>query len=246
MTQIDPDAGAYVFITGKQGSGKSVLSRRLFDSYPYDRLVIDPTGDVARDLAAEGVPTVRIEITEGMVPTRFPESHNEDRPYVTAVFVPDMGSPTAVDDMDRALGLALRKGRTCVWIDEIGRMTGTNSTPPALRRALHHGRHSQMTLIMAGPRPVAIDPLVVSQANFVGVFALPNPRDRDRVAAEIGWPPKAFAEAVHSLGLHEYLWYDAREPNEETRSLGVLYHMPPLPPRRSSGKISPGMPAMMP
>jgi hypothetical protein len=212
-----------------------VLARRLFDSFPYDRLVIDPTGDVADDLVADGVELVRFP--PDLIPTRFPKSMDERKPYVTAAFVPDMGSPTAVDDMDRALGLALRNKRTCVWIDEIGTMTTAATTPPSLRRALHHGRHDELTLIMAGPRPIAIDPLCVSQADFVAVFALPNPRDRRRVADEIGWPPAEFDTAVHSLGAFEYLWYDAKQFNDDTQSPGTLYHMDPLPPRRS-GRVA--------
>jgi nucleoside-triphosphatase THEP1 len=240
VTDIDPDRGAFVFCTGRKGSGKSVLSRRLFDSFPYDRLVIDPTGDVAEDLERDGVKVERL--TPSVMPTRFPKSLDESQPYTTAVFVPDMGSPTAVDDMDRALGLALRNKRTCVWIDEIGVMTSANSTPPALKRALHHGRHDQLTLIMAGPRPIAIDPLVVSQSDFVAVFALPNPRDRRRIAEEIGWPPAELDAAVHALGPFEYLWYDAKQWNEASQQPGTLYSMPPLPPR--TGRV-PGEPVLM-
>jgi len=218
-TRFDPRLGAFVFATGKKGSGKSVLCRTYFDDYPFSKLVIDPTGDVTRNLLQDGVEVT--VLTPDALPLRFPKHLDDERRPVTAVFVPDMGLPTAVDDMDRALGLALANQRTCCWIDEIGVMTHASSTPPNLRRALHHGRHDRLTLIMAGPRPVAIDPLVLAQSDYVATFALPNPRDRQRVAETIGWPPKSFSDAVHNLGKHQYLWYVAEQ--------GELYQMPPIP-----------------
>lgn len=224
---FDPDRGEFLFVSGRKGSGKSVLARRFFDAYPYDRLVIDPTGDVREGLVETGVKFV--DLTEPM-PTRFPRaadtSHldqTSDEP-MTAVYVPDMGSAEAEDEMDRALGLGLRNGRTAVWVDEIGTLTSNGRTPPNLRRALHHGRHSQLTLIMCGPRPKDIDPLCVSQADHVFTFDTPNPMDRKRLAENLGWPPALFDDAVRQLGPHEYLWFDARAH--------TLTWMPKLPPRR--------------
>lgn len=224
---FDPDRGEFLFVSGRKGSGKSVLARRFFDAFPYDRLVIDPTGDVRAGLVESGVKFV--DLTEPM-PQRFPRSAADDvdgaeaPQFVTAVYVPDMGSADAEDEMDRALGLGLRNRRTCVWVDEIGTLTRNSKTPPNLRRALHHGRHSQLTLIMCGPRPKDIDPLCVSQADHVFTFDTPNPMDRKRICENIGWPPAVFDQAVHDLGEHEYLWYDARAH--------ALTWMPKLPPRR--------------
>jgi nucleoside-triphosphatase THEP1 len=238
VSEIDPDKGAFVFATGKKGSGKSVLCRDLFDAFPYDRLVIDPTGDVTRDLRAAGV---KVRQLADPLPGRWPASLDESEPYVTLTYVPNMSQApaAAVDDMDRALGLALAHRRTLVWIDEIGLMTRAQSTPPQLQSALHQGRHRQLTLIMAGPRPINIDPLCIAQADLIAVFALPNPRDRRRVAEEMGWPPAEFDAAVHGLGRHEYLWYDATAWNAATDQSGMLWHMPPIPLRRS-GRASDG------
>jgi len=216
---FDPDKGAFFFMSGRKGSGKSVLARRVFDSYPYDKLVIDPTRDIRQDLRDEDVQFV--ELTEPM-PTRFPK--DPDGKPVTAVFVPDMGSPTAVDEMDRALGLCLRNGPSCCWIDEIGVMSQPGRTPPNLRRALHHGRHDKLTLIMAGPRPKDIDPLCIAQADERMTFDTPLPMDRQRIAQNIGWPEKDFDQAVFNLGEFEYLWHHQDDH--------TLTHMPKLPPRR--------------
>lgn len=247
---FDPDRGEFLFLSGKKGSGKSVLARRFFDGFPYDKLVIDPTGDVRADLQSDGVPFV--DLTEPL-PPRFPRAPADygaptitfeengrrhrtppvDRApqYVTAVYVPDMGSKEAEDEMDRALGLGLRNGRTAVWVDEIGTLTRNGKTPPNLRRALHHGRHSQLTLIMCGPRPKDIDPLCVSQADHVFTFMTRNPMDRKRICENIGWEPDEFDEAMFALGKFEYLWYDNRED--------TLTHMPKLPPRRRAYPVGP-------
>jgi hypothetical protein len=237
---FDPDRGEFLFVSGRKGSGKSVLARRFFDAYPYDRLVIDPTGDVSTALADDGVPFVRLT---DPLPLRFPRAAGDwegrgpakmdggQRQRVTAVFVPDMGSPTAEDDMDRALGLALGNPPTCAWVDEIGTLTRNGKTPPNLRRALHHGRHQKLTLIMCGPRPKDIDPLCVSQADHIFTFDTPNPLDRKRISENIGWPPAEFDRAVNALGEHEYDWYDARAHR--------LTQMPKLPPRRRTYPAGP-------
>lgn len=221
MGIIDPDKGAHIMIVGRKGQGKSVLARRLFDSFPYSRVVLDVTGDIGRDLTEEGVPYVRLT---SPLPVRLPAGES-GRP-VTALYAPDMGDPNAMDELDRALGLAIRQHKTCAWIDEIGTVTSRGRTPPNLRRGLHHGRHTELTLIMCGPRPMDIDPLCLSQSDHVFVFDLPNPADRKRVADSIGWPPGNFSRAVSDLGDHEFLWWD---------TLGQeLRHMPPLPPARRS------------
>jgi hypothetical protein len=231
---FDPDKGVFFFISGRKGSGKSVFARRIFDSYPYDKLVIDPTGDVRKNLRDEGVQFV--DLQEPM-PLRFPHvgtsmELDEERRPTTAVYVPDMGSAEAEDEMDRALGLVLRNpGPTAAWVDEIGVLTRNGRTPPNLRRGLHHGRHDQLTLIQAGPRPKDIDPLCISQADIVVTFDTPNPMDRKRIAENIGWPPKYFDEAVFALGEHEYLMFNAFDH--------TLTHMPKLPPRRRVYAVGP-------
>jgi len=224
---MDPDRGTHVMVVGRKGSGKSVLARRLFDSFPYDKLVLDVTGDITRDLSDEGVPHRRLT---DPLPVRFPRPLDSEGARVLATYVPDMGDPAAMDELDRALGLVYNSRRACAWVDEIGELTRAGRTPPNLRRALHHGRHRQMTLIMCGPRPMDIDTLCLAQSDHTFTFQLPNPNDRKRVADSIGWPPKLFDEAVHALGEHEFLWWDSRAQE--------LRHMPALPPRRRGAPAS--------
>jgi hypothetical protein len=217
---LDPRKGGQVFVSGKKGFGKSVLARHLFDSYPYDRLVLDVTGDLTADFRKDGLPFTKL--TPDALPLRFPKDPEGGRS--TLVLAPDMGDHgTAVDQMDRALGLALDNPPTLVWCDEVGEFSIAGQTPPNLRRALHHGRHRKLFLLLCGPRAMNVDPLCISQADAVATFKTPNPADRKRIAENIGWPPKAFDAAVHPLRRYEYLWYDADAETEE------LLHMPPLP-----------------
>ncbi|MBN9328085.1 MAG: hypothetical protein J0I87_14370 [Cellulomonas sp.] len=45
LPPIDPSKPAIISAWGRKGSGKSVFNRRLFDSWPWDKLAIDVNGD---------------------------------------------------------------------------------------------------------------------------------------------------------------------------------------------------------
>lgn len=216
----DPRKSHWVFSSGRKGSGKSYACRLWFDGYPFDRVVIDATHDVAADLRRDGVEFVKLD--PAALPVRLPPFDPEHRK--TYVFCPDMGSPTAVDDMDRVVGLCFGHGPILLWIDEAGRLTTANVTPPNTRRLLHHGRHDDISLLAAAPRPIGIDGLFIAQADMVYTFRQPNPRDRERIASEIGYPPAEFAAANRRCQGHEHTRYDA-EADE-------LWLCPPLPNRR--------------
>jgi hypothetical protein len=221
----DPRKAFFVFISGKKGEGKSHYSRAWFDDYPFDRLVIDPTGDIADDLTREGVPYKRLD--PHMLPTSFPRSDDDRDKRATAVLVPDMGAPTVVDDMDRAVGLALRgRDQHCLlWIDEFGAVTRGNKTPPNTRRLLHQGRHHNITALLPCPRPMDVDPLGIAQADLVVTFRTPQVYDRQRIADTIGYDRGEFDRENQALGHNCYTAYDAVDDQ--------LYIMPPLPPRRA-------------
>lgn len=201
-TKLDPRRSAYVGIFGRKNSGKSFLASRFFAQYPFDKIVVDPSGD------AEGVDDAE-ELTAPL-PARLPRGE-AGRPR-TWRFVPDAGAPDFRDDLDRVIGLALHhpRGRCALWLDELNLVSPSpNQTGPNMRRALYMGRHHGLTLYACGPRPMNIDPLVLSQSDYVAVFHLPNPADRARVASAIGIPPKEFDAWHAQIGEREFLWYDA-------------------------------------
>lgn len=227
MGQWKPGQSVYVFIAGKKGSGKSHLAYSIFESYPYSRLCIDVTHDVVdKWLRPLGIPYRMIPADA--IPVNWPQPLDEDKPYELLVYQPDMGSPTKVDDMDRILGLALRKKRVLAWIDEIGTMTSGSKTPPNLSRALHHGRHDQLSLLMCGPRPMDIDVLCLAQADAVATFRLRSPADRKRVADNIGVTPAEFDQANAALTPYRYLWCTDEDGEPQ------IDNMPPLAPIRAT------------
>lgn len=231
--KLDPKRPVHVAVIGKKGSGKSVLAKLFWSTWPGDRLVIDVTGDVG---AEEGTRTI------DELPTRWPQQRAEGgmgrKERTSLRYVPDPGSATYLDDMDRALGLAYQHGSTLVWVDEMGELFPANRTPPWARRALQQGRHRRLSLVMAGPRPIDVDPLVMAQADLVYCFRLPNPNDQRRVADLIGWPPKDFAAINTQLGPHDFLEYDA--------STSELTIYPPLPAEVVAQLTRKGGPAMTP
>lgn len=215
--------GVFVVAVGRKGSGKSVLTRRLFDGYPYDKLVVDINGDIE-------LPDGTVELS-GPPPMRLPLPNAEGDPQVFR-YVPDASSPTWIDDMDRVVGLCYHHGRMVVWVDEMGVLTTANASPPNTRRALHTGRHARLSMLNCMPRPIAVDPLVMSQADYVYIFDLPNPADRKRVANVVGFPPAEMDAAVAALPEFGYLRWDARAKE--------MAQFPPLPLRLREPSPPPG------
>ena len=228
--------GLIILTVGKKRSGKSVLARLLADSYPGDLMVLD----VAGDDGPKGPDVITLHGTVDTLPTRWPEERRpEDGRRMVLRYVPDAGSPTWAEDMDHVVGMALQQGRrlrsrgrvgAALLIHEVGVVAPAGQTRPHMRRALMHNRHNGLTLIMCGPRPQTIDPLVLQQSDLVYVFELLNPSDRKRLAETIGWAPADFDEAVRDLGPHEYLRFDANEqkPEEGQRDMRLV-HFPALP-----------------
>jgi hypothetical protein len=233
---LDLADGRIILCVGKKRSGKSILAKLIFQSYPGDRVVIDVAGDDGP--MGDGV--INIYGNVDSLPRRWPESQRVDDKPMTLRHVPDPGSSTFREDMDAVVGLAMSHGKAqrdrgrlgcCLLVHEIGVLAPSNRTQPHTMRALMHNRHNALTLIMCGPRPQVVDPLVVQQADVIYTFELMNPADRKRLAESMGWHAADFDEAVHDLGRHEYLRYDANEmkPESDEEDDLRLVHFPPLP-----------------
>lgn len=231
---LDPSRGIIATCFGKKRSGKSVMGRLLFDSFPFDRLVIaanaddGPFADDARDV-------FELSGTVADLPARWPEHLRRDDAAgprrMTLRYVPDHGSPTVLEDCDAVLGIAQAHGHCAVLIHEVGLVAPSGRVPPHMKRLLHSNRHDHVTMILCGPRPITVDPLVIGQADLVYVFEMPVPADRRRVADTIGWSPQDFDHNVEMLGPHEYLRFDANESKPADGELDLrLVRCPALPP----------------
>lgn len=193
---------------GKKRSGKSVMGLVLFDAYPYDRVVISanpgdgPQPDPERDI-------FQIHGTVDTLPAAWPEELRRDGRRMTLVYRPDVGSPTALEDVDHVLGMVRRHGNCLLLVHEVALIAPSGKVPPNMRRLLVTNRHDGVSMILCGPRPITVDPLVLGQADLVYIFELQVQDDRDRIAGAVGWDKRDLYAELDELGPHEYLLFDA-------------------------------------
>lgn len=211
----DPTKPQQIAIFGKKREGKTELAFLLWDSWPGPKLAIDPNGDLK-------MPAHTLKLVAPL-PLHWPAASDfPDPERQVARYVPDPGSPTYQDDVDHVIGLAYaHPGKVCILEDECQAIFPVGRTGPHGKRALRQGRHHDLTQIATDLRPMLIDTLVLSNADWVYVFKLKNPADRRRVADSIGRDPKEFDDAVAALGPHEFLRYDDE--------IDDLAHFPALP-----------------
>lgn len=220
----DPRKSFYVFCCGIKGSGKSEYCKRMFYNYPFDRLVVDVTHDVTESLRTDGVKHHQITMP---IPGSWPEwmRDDEDRAagQMTLVYRPDMGSPDSMLEMDRCVGLCMRgKGRPVLgWLDEIGDVCTAHKTGPGMRRALNHGRHHDLSLLMAGPEARNVNPKCISQADRVVGFRMLNADHRAVLARNMGVDQDEFDAMNKSLAKYEHMIWE--------RDTEELTHMAALP-----------------
>lgn len=211
-----------VSVWGRAGSGKSVLNRRLYSTWPGDKLAIDVNGNAEPGETAERISTP--------LPSKWPTLQlgiGERRRPRNLHYRADPGSDTFHDDLDRAVGVALmpQDHPVCLWGGEVGELMPNGRPGPSMRRLLHQNRHYKVTALFDGPRPVYVDPLVLAQSNLVAVYELPNPADRKRIADSIGYPPARFhdeCEQTFRRGKYWFLLWDA--------AAHKLYRHPPIEP----------------
>lgn len=222
--RFDHTKPAILSAFGRKGAGKSTFSRLVYDSWPHDKLCIDVNGDADPGPDAERLtlplPPGYPDRASGLPgsPGRGPRNlHYRAHP----------GSPTYSDDLDRAVGLALfpQPRRVLVWCGEVAEfMPSAQRTGPNMRTLLHQNRHYMATALFDGPRPMNVDPLVLAQSDYVAIYHLPNPADRQRIAETIGYPPARFhdeCETTFRRGKYWFLFWDAEHHQ--------LYRCPPLP-----------------
>lgn len=226
LLTLDPDVSTVVFACGAKGSGKSHLTTALFAAYPYDRLLIDPTGDVDpfHEITTPAPATP---------PDEWPQAEEGERASLrvrpnrrNATRVRDgahKGLPQWKADTDQWVALAMDHGRTAVYIDDAGDLLAVNRVPPNTDDMLHTMRHRNVPLFANTIRPVGIDSLIITQADKVAVFEVGHELDVRRLAPFLHVTPDELYALVRQVDTerHEFLLYDAKRRE--------LFHCDPLP-----------------
>lgn len=226
---MDPERSNIVVCVGTKGSGKSEAARLLFDQWPYDRVVIDVTGDARPDDPATVIATAPFGAA-------MPEPDTEaGQTRVTVWARVDPRSATYRDQQDDALNLALypRHRKTLVWVDEYAELATAAKIPPNTKLLLHSCRHYATSALLCFPRPRFVPTLTIAQADKILIYRTPNADDREVLAKNMGYPLPEFERHYHATmrrDRHAYLLWDARQ--------GVLLGMPPLPLDRTHGPRS--------
>lgn len=216
--EIDPDRSNIILAVGRKGSGKSAACRLIFDTWPYDRVVLDVTGDARPD-------DPKTKVLTAPFPSQLPEP-DEPGERVTVWARVDPRSETYMEDQDAALSLALypRHNPVLFWEDEHGQSGTANMIYPNHRLVLQSSRHYYVSCLFACPRPRQIPTLTIQQADKVLMFITPNREDREHVAKNIGYPVPLFEQAYAEMiraGAHWFLLWDSH--------LSRLFLCPPLP-----------------
>lgn len=253
--RFDPDAGAYLASFGPKGSGKSELNKRLFVSYPYDGLLVDHTGDADPGYRwTEPLPPALEAIAARVVVEKGGEIPNQPglEAEIAAAWQGEKPGPHKyrhepnylADDWlersDRVIGLAYLHGRCDIFLDEIDDAAPTNQTPRFTRLTLRMGRHRAISLGMAGPRPIGVDPLVLSQPDVVTIHGPLHERDLARLAAQFHMSTAELGRLIQELEPFGYLAFFKAEREIQVRpALPPPERRPlPLPAEPESAPVS--------
>jgi hypothetical protein len=190
-----PNDSERVLIAGHTGSGKTHealhhLSQRSFDVMPW--VVLDFKGD---DLVA-------------CMPISAPADLGDPPPaepglYVVACEWAD-GEPGG--RVQTYLERCLDRGNVGVFVDEGLRLGQHN---PGLRAALTTGRSKHVPLIFLTQRPCYVDTFALSESDYLQIFMLPHPDDRDRIGRFVPRDRLDF-DRLRAAGEHHSFWYDVR------------------------------------
>jgi hypothetical protein len=208
---------------GTKGTGKSVFSRSIFHSWPGDKVCIDVNGNAGPGDDAERV--TLDQARAGKWPEQTLHLGERQRPRNLHFRAHPMAA-TYREDLDRAVGMALFPQRRPVllWAGEVGELMPNGRPGRHMRTLLMQNRHHHTAVLMDGPRPVYVDPLVISQADLVACYRLPNEDDRHRVAKEFGCDKRkfdAFALQTWRRSKHAFVLCDKEND--------TLWSCPPLP-----------------
>jgi hypothetical protein len=194
-----------IFICGTTDSGKSVLAHLLYSSIvpPFWKIIIDITDSINEPYALTFYD-----------PTNIPW----DKSY-SLRFVPDI---QYMDEQISALFIGIYEHGVCwYWLDEANEVSTAHSTIFGLRKVLLQGRKAYVGGAACTPRPRDITKSLITQSQFIAIFALIDSDDRNTIAKNIGLMPLEFDAMMADLPQWGFLYYDVR-----TRTLRTVDPIP--------------------
>jgi hypothetical protein len=194
-----------IFICGTTDSGKSVLAHLFYSTIPkgWWRLIIDITDSINEPSALTFYD-----------PTDIPW----DKSF-SLRFVPDV--QYMQEQISELFQGIYEHGFCWYWLDEANEVSDAHKTIFGLRKVLLQGRKALVGGAACTPRPRDITKSLITQSQFIAVFALIDSDDRNTIAKNIGLMPTAFDEMMSQLPRWGYLYYDVRNR--------TLYQVEPIP-----------------
>ena len=194
-----------IFICGTTDSGKSVLAHLLYSSIvpPFWKIIIDITDSINEPYALTFYD-----------PTNIPW----DKSFALR-FVPDI---QYMQEQISVLFQGIYEHGFCwYWLDEANEVSTAHSTIFGLRKVLLQGRKAYVGGAACTPRPRDITKSLITQSQFIAIFALIDSDDRNTVAKNIGLMPLEFDAMMADLPQWGFLYYDVR-----TRTLRTVDPIP--------------------
>ena len=162
-------------VFGRKGSGKSFLIKRELEQLERF-LVWDAMGEYAHAESGAGYSGARQWISL----TDFAAELQAKGDYGREVFV------LPREDFPRWCKMVYELGRAVAVIEETSRYTDPGPAFDALADLLDRGRHRQVDLIFASPRPVGIPRSFTQQADLLVVFRQTEPADVEYFTKKLG------------------------------------------------------------
>lgn len=190
-----------LLITGRTGSGKSVLARAIFEATPPPRLLIDPKQEETTAYA--------VTFSD---PLRLPDAP-------VARFLPK--DPTDLEAYDALYGVVFVSGPRMVWLDEAPAVAPSGGKiQRQILSVLRMGRKRGIGHIATAQRPVWIARELLSESEHVICFATHFPDDLKVLAGIMAIAPRDLRSAMDRTPQFGFCWYAARE--------GVCQICPPI------------------
>lgn len=227
-TSLDLDANGrpmWLVFYGRKHSGKSELARCYVESWPYDALIIDPTGDFdpehRHSMPWPGGSTWP-ERPEGMSRAHWRLKPNRRDP--ASIKVGNRSVAAYLVEVDAAILAAHDHPEpVLIHIDDTPEewLPQDGVALPGGRTLLSESRHGKDFVTICGPRPIGHNPKALSQADSVFLFQMPHEADVDRIATTTGVPAEDLRAVMESLEEHGFARID-----QLSHSIAVY---PPLP-----------------